>query len=117
MIQRDIRCPQGDSFHFTFTVRTAVNNEPGETVDLSTFIGYGEVRDSSTNGNLIATMQFNSTQEDLENGIVSMYISREETLEIPIGTYYYDIVLANNVDSKTYFAGRFYLVSRITENV
>lgn len=117
MIERDLRCPQGDSFHFTFTVRSADNGEPGNVVDLTGKTGYGEVRDSLANGNLILTFQFNSTEDDLENGIVSMYLSREDTDDVPVGTYFYDIVLADNVDSKTYFKGKFFVINRITENV
>jgi hypothetical protein len=117
MIERDLRCPQGDSFHFNFTVRKANDGEPGDTVDLTDKVGYGEVRDSLSNGNLVLTFQFNSTEEDLENGVVSMYISREETDDVPVGTYFYDIILVDNVDSKTYFKGKFFVINRITENV
>ena len=117
MIERDLRCPQGDSFHFSFIVREAVNGEPGDPRDLTGFTAHSEVRDSLKNGNLVASMDFNSTDEDLENGVVSLYIPAETMADIEVGTYYYDIVLADNVDVKTYFAGKFLVLNKMTQNV
>jgi hypothetical protein len=125
MIERDIRCPQKDDFVFTFTIRSAKDDgEPGETVDKSTYVAFGEVRDSLSNGKLVASMIFDDNSERLENGVISMSIPASVTESIPVGTYFYDIVLAKydeeldeNIDIKTYFQGKFFVINRVTENV
>lgn len=117
MIERDLRCPQGDSFHFTFTIRESVNGEPGEPIDATGYDCYSEVKDSLVNGELVATMTFISTEEDLEGGTISMFIDSAVTEEIPVGTYYYDIVVVNGANVNTYFRGKFVVLSRVTGNV
>lgn len=125
MIERDIRCPQRDDFNFTFTIKSVQpSGEPGDTIDKSSYIAFGEVRDSLANGNLVATMAFDSNASRLEDGIISMSIPAAVTENIPVGTYFYDIVLARYdseldelVDIKTYFQGRFFVINRVTENV
>jgi hypothetical protein len=117
MIERDLRCLQKDSFNFTFTIRESENGEPGAPMDITGFEAYSEIRDSLTDGELVATMVFNSTEEDLENGVVSMFIDASVTEDIPVGTYYYDIVLVNGANVNTYFRGKFVVLSRVTSNV
>lgn len=117
MIERDLRCPQGDSFHFTFTIRESLNGEPGEPKDMSGYSAASQIKDSLSNGDLMASMIFNSSEEDLENGIISLYLEPETTQDISIGTYYYDIIVYNETNVLTYFKGKFFIISKITENV
>jgi hypothetical protein len=117
MIKRDLICPQRDSFNFTFTVRDSVNGEPGGSVDLSGYSAASEVRDSLTNGSLVAEMQFTSTEEDLEEGKISLHIPAETMRDIPVGTYFYDIVLFKDESVVTYFIGKFVVTNKVTRNV
>lgn len=117
MIERDLRCLCGDSFNFTFTIKESFDGEPGDPMDLTGYEAYSEIRDSLTDGELIATMEFNSTQENLENGIISLFIDASDTENIPTGTYFYDVVIVNGVNVNTYFRGKFIVLSRVTSNV
>jgi hypothetical protein len=117
MIDRDLRCPKSDSFNFTFIIRESANNEPADPIDMSGWSAAGEVRTSLTDGDLMATMQFLSTEEDLEIGQISMYIPAADVSEIPLGTYFYDIVLTDGTTVKTYFSGKFIVTPKVTQNV
>lgn len=117
MIERDLRCPRGDSFDFTFVIRDAVAGEPGGPRDLSEFTAACQVKSSLTNGVLLATMEFNSSEEDLSEGLISLHLPASITQDIPIGTYFYDVVLTDNVNIKTYFAGKFIILNKVTEDV
>jgi len=125
MIERNLRCPQGDYFEFVFTIRRSKpGGEPGEAVDQTGVLAFAEVRDSLSKGNLVATMNFDSSAEELENGIIKVSIEDSVTEEIPIGTYFYDIVLADfdeetqtSRQPKTLFQGKFLVINRVTENV
>jgi hypothetical protein len=117
MIDRDLRCPKADSFHFTFIVRESINNEPGEPRDLTGWSAAGEVRDSLTDGILLATMEFTSTEQNLEDGQISMYIPAAIIADIPLGTYFYDIVLTDGTAVSTYFGGKFFVTPKVTQGV
>ena len=106
MYKQDFKVKRGETFSKDIYFKS--DNEP---FDLTGYTVKSQIRPSVESKELIAEIECTIH----EQGIVHMELSKEQTYNIPAGTYFYDLCLSKNEVNTYYLQGRFILVKYITE--
>ena len=107
MYKQDFTVKRGETFSKDIYFKS--NNEP---FNLTGYTAKSQIRPSVESKELIAEIECGI---NYENGIVHLELTKEQTYDIPAGTYFYDLCLTKNEMNTYYLQGRFIITKYITE--
>jgi hypothetical protein len=99
-VKQNLEIWQGKTYEEPFTFGRAVKDDAGELVDiiatnLSGYTGRMQLRTSIDSEDVVIELTTENDRIiiDEEHGIVTLYISDEDTALLPVGSYKYDLEL------------------------
>lgn len=107
MYTKDFTVKRGETFYKDIYFK--INDKP---YILNEYIAKAQVRPFLESKKLIAELECTIYEEQ---GMVHLELSKEQTNNIPAGTYYYDLCLSKDDINIYYLQGKFIIKKYITE--
>ncbi len=112
---KDLSFDEGNDFSYDITL----TDENGDAIDLTGYTFYMTVKSKKSNSDEDSIFKITvSSIPSPELGIVTIPVTRDDTLNVPPGIYPYDIKYKTGSDSvRTVLIGNFQLIQGVTDDL
>ena len=116
-VRYDLSCYKGQSYcQPLYFKQKQTDPQTGKeilvTYPLTGWVAKAEIRPSENSPVLTAEMVVNVTEAD---GLISLALTDEQTAQIPMGVYHWDIYTVHNGKKQYWIKGKFIVTGRVTE--